>query len=97
MFYRVSHASKVALIHLTRQLRAGGFTLLDTQYSTDHLERFGVTEIPKDAYENRLAEALSQCPRWWPLSDEQAADLDTAVAAFDAASSALRNENDEQG
>lgn len=86
MFYRVSHASKVALIHLTRQLRAGGFTLLDTQYSTEHLERFGVTEIPKDDYEKRLAEALSQRPTWWPLSDPQTADLDTPVATFDAAS-----------
>lgn len=98
MFFRASHASKVALIHLTRQLRAGGFTLLDTQYSTEHLERFGVTEIPRDAYEQRLADALAVSSTWWPLSDEQAAALDTPVADLEVQSpTAPRNEDDPHG
>ena len=84
MFYRVSNASKVALVHLVRQLRAGGFALLDTQYSTEHLERFGVTDIPRTAFERRLSRALKEEPDWWPLSDAEAADLDTPVAAFSA-------------
>jgi len=82
MFFRVSNASKVALVHLVRQLRAGGFTLLDTQYATDHLRRFGVVEIPRAEYEDRLADALSVDATWWPLSDAQAADLDTPVDAL---------------
>ncbi|MFB6278676.1 MAG: leucyl/phenylalanyl-tRNA--protein transferase [Salinibacter sp.] len=85
MFYRVSNASKVALVHLVRQLRAGGFTLLDTQYSTEHLERFGVVEIPRPAFQKKLSRALDQTSTWWPLSDAEAADLDTPVSAFSAA------------
>jgi leucyl/phenylalanyl-tRNA--protein transferase len=82
MFFRVSNASKVALVHLVRQLRAGGFRLLDTQYSTEHLERFGVVEIPRADYLDRLDTALSVDTTWWPLSDPQAADLDRPVSAF---------------
>lgn len=66
MFYRVSNASKVALVHLVRQMRAGGFILLDTQYSNPHLEQFGCIEIPRDDYEDRLADALCVDPDWWP-------------------------------
>lgn len=87
MFFEVSNASKVALVHLVRQLRAGGFTLLDTQYSTDHLERFGVVEIPRPDYMERLEEALTVEPTWWPLSDAEAAALDRPVSAFEAAAS----------
>jgi len=98
MFYRVSNASKVALVHLVRQLRAGGFTMLDTQYSTDHLERFGVTTIPRPAFEQKLIRALDADPDWWPLTDAEAADLDTPVAALSAASPApLGNESAPNG
>ena len=38
MFHRARDASKVALVHLVARLRAGGFTLLDTQFVTDHLQ-----------------------------------------------------------
>lgn len=64
MFYRVSNASKVALVHLVRRLREGGFVLLDTQYATPHLEQFGVVEIPRAAYERRLAKALEVEASW---------------------------------
>lgn len=82
MFFEVSNASKVALVHLVRQLRAGGYTLLDTQYSTEHLKRFGVEEIPRSEYMQRLDEALRESPTWWPLSDADAAALDRPVAEF---------------
>ncbi|MHB9880286.1 leucyl/phenylalanyl-tRNA--protein transferase [Pacificimonas sp. ICDLI1SI03] len=59
MFTRVSGASKAALAHLVARLRTGGFTLLDTQFLTDHLARFGATEVPRDAYRTYLASALS--------------------------------------
>ena len=58
MFHRVTDASKVALWHLVRILREHGFTLLDTQWTTDHLEQFGSVEIPREEYLRRLAEAL---------------------------------------
>lgn len=64
MFYRVSNASKVALVHLVGRLRAAGFRLLDTQYATPHLEQFGVVEIPKEKYEKQLDEALAVDPAW---------------------------------
>lgn len=76
MFYRVSNASKVALVHLVRQLRAGGFTLLDTQYTNPHLEQFGVIEIPRAEYERRLQHAICGPTEWWPLSSDEAARPD---------------------
>jgi leucyl/phenylalanyl-tRNA---protein transferase len=66
MFHRVTDASKVALVHLVRQLRRGGYLLLDTQFVTAHLERFGVTEIPREEYERRLERALTVRAVWWP-------------------------------
>ena len=66
MFHRVTDASKVALVHLVRQLRRGGFVLLDTQFKTTHLARFGVVEIPRRVYEARLRRALRVPATWWP-------------------------------
>lgn len=59
MFHRVTDASKVALWHLVRILRNGSFTLLDTQWTTPHLEQFGGHEIPRDDYLRLLGRALS--------------------------------------
>jgi leucyl/phenylalanyl-tRNA--protein transferase len=58
MFSRVTDASKVALVHLVARLQRGGFTLLDTQFVTAHLQRFGAIEIARRDYRARLAEAL---------------------------------------
>jgi leucyl/phenylalanyl-tRNA--protein transferase len=58
MFSRVTDASKVALVHLVARLIAGGFVLLDTQFITDHLSRFGAEEIPRREYHRRLGRAL---------------------------------------
>src|SRR6185369_4795248 len=58
MFSRVTDASKVALVHLVARLRHGGFTLLDTQFVTAHLSRFGAVEITRRDYQARLAAAL---------------------------------------
>jgi leucyl/phenylalanyl-tRNA--protein transferase len=58
MFSRRTDASKVALVHLVARLVAGGFTLLDTQFLTEHLARFGAEEIPRREYQRRLAQAL---------------------------------------
>lgn len=58
MFSRATDASKIALCHLVARLRHGGYTLLDTQFVTEHLERFGVVEIPRADYHARLKAAL---------------------------------------
>ena len=73
MFYRVSNASKVALVHLVRQMQAGGYVLLDTQYSNPHLEQFGVIEIPRSDYESRLTHATGLDPSWWPADEADVA------------------------
>jgi leucyl/phenylalanyl-tRNA--protein transferase len=58
MFHRVRDASKVALVHLVARLRSGGFTLLDTQYITEHLKLFGAIEIERHDYHKLLEAAL---------------------------------------
>jgi leucyl/phenylalanyl-tRNA--protein transferase len=58
MFHYARDASKVALVHLVARLRAGGFALLDTQFVTDHLKRFGATEISRRHYHKELEAAL---------------------------------------
>ena len=58
MFSRATDASKIALVHLMARLVAGGYTLLDTQFSNPHLEQFGVREIPRDDFKLRLADAM---------------------------------------
>jgi len=58
MFSRKTDASKIALVHLVHRLIGGGFSLLDTQFTTAHLERFGVIEVARDVYQEMLDEAL---------------------------------------
>ena len=59
MFSRKTDASKIALVHLVEWLRENDFTLLDTQWMTDHLRQFGGMEIPREEYLELLAEALA--------------------------------------
>lgn len=58
MFSRERDASKVALVHLVANLISGGFRLLDAQFMTDHLARFGAEEISRGEYQRRLKAAL---------------------------------------
>jgi leucyl/phenylalanyl-tRNA---protein transferase len=58
MFSRATDASKVALAHLVARLRHGGFTLLDCQFITPHLESLGALEISRSAYMKLLNAAL---------------------------------------
>jgi leucyl/phenylalanyl-tRNA--protein transferase len=60
MFHRATDASKVALVALVDRLRAGGFLLLDTQWTTPHLEQFGTVEIPRADYLKLLEAALQR-------------------------------------
>jgi leucyl/phenylalanyl-tRNA--protein transferase len=50
MFSRRTNASKICLVHLVERLRAQGFRLLDTQFTTDHLKTFGAIDVPKAEY-----------------------------------------------
>lgn len=58
MFSRETDASKVCLVHLVERLRERQFKLLDTQFTTDHLKRFGAIDVPRAKYEKILAAAL---------------------------------------
>jgi leucyl/phenylalanyl-tRNA--protein transferase len=64
MFSTQTNASKVALVHLVARLRLSGFVLLDTQFITAHLARFGTIEIPRHDYHERLADALETPARF---------------------------------
>jgi leucyl/phenylalanyl-tRNA--protein transferase len=65
MFSRVPGASKVALASLVERLRGRGFTLLDTQWVTPHLEKFGACEIPRSEYLEQLAKAVEMKTSFW--------------------------------
>lgn len=71
MFSRATDASKVALAHLVARLRRGGFTLLDTQFVTPHLMRFGALEIARRDYRKRLEEALRVRARFYRELDPE--------------------------
>ncbi len=60
MFSRATDASKVALAYLVSLMKKGGYTLLDTQFVTDHLAQFGAVEIPRRDYLRMLAQALDK-------------------------------------
>ncbi len=66
MFSRRTDASKIALAALVHRLRAGGFTLFDTQFLTPHLASLGAVEIPRAQYHALLADALARNARFDP-------------------------------
>jgi leucyl/phenylalanyl-tRNA--protein transferase len=72
MFTRVPDASKIALVHLARQLARWNFGLVDCQMKTEHLARFGAREIPRAEFARRLANLVNY-PRTvdkWRLDDD---------------------------
>jgi leucyl/phenylalanyl-tRNA---protein transferase len=58
MFSRATDASKLALVHLVARLNAGGFTLLDAQFMTPHLARFGARPVGREDYRKMLDAAI---------------------------------------
>ncbi len=58
MFSHARDASKIALCHLAARLCKSGYTLLDTQFLTQHLSQFGAVEIDRPDYKERLAAAI---------------------------------------
>ena len=74
MFHRRTDASKLALIWLVARLRAGGFTLLDTQFVTDHLASFGAERVPRAVYHRALRAALAAQGDWRALDEDAPAE-----------------------
>ena len=71
MFSRQTDASKIALVHLVARLRAGGFSLLDAQFTNDHLMQFGTYEIAREKFHTRLADALARPADLHLMEDSQ--------------------------
>lgn len=64
MFHRARDASKIAVVHLVDHLRTRGFLLLDIQQWTPHTGTMGASEISRDEYLQRLAEAVCLPVNW---------------------------------
>lgn len=75
MFSRRTDASKIALVYLVARLKIGGFKLLDTQFVTEHLRRFGATEIPRAAYHRALSAALDHDANYGELQSDASLDV----------------------
>jgi len=84
MFSTERDASKIALVHLVARLCAGGYSLLDCQFLTDHLAQFGTREITKHDYKARLASAVRRQGNFAALDE-----LFSASGASEGASDAL--------
>jgi leucyl/phenylalanyl-tRNA--protein transferase len=86
MFHRVRDASKVALVHLVARLRRGGFTLLDTQFVTEHLAQFGAIEVPRREYKALLRNAIDRQANWFSWPQNRTVSGTEALAALSGAS-----------
>jgi leucyl/phenylalanyl-tRNA--protein transferase len=70
MFSTERDASKIALVHLAARLIRGGFTLLDTQFVTEHLRQFGTIELDRAAFQRELERALEKSADFFALPRE---------------------------
>ena len=80
MFSRATDASKIALVWLVARLRAGGFSLLDTQFTTDHLESLGAVEIIRKDYKRMLGAAIGTAARFHDLDEDAPPETVLALA-----------------
>jgi leucyl/phenylalanyl-tRNA--protein transferase len=69
MFSRERDASKVALVHLVERLKAGGYELLDTQFTTPHLKQFGAIDIDRSHYQRLLDAAIDKDADFFRLGE----------------------------
>jgi leucyl/phenylalanyl-tRNA---protein transferase len=75
MFSRESDASKVALVHLVARLKVGGFTLLDAQFTTQHLRQFGAIDIDRRHYQQLLDAAIARKADFYRLAGGGTSDV----------------------
>jgi leucyl/phenylalanyl-tRNA---protein transferase len=59
MFSHASDASKIAFVHLVRQVERWGFGMIDCQMKTAHLATLGAREIPRAEFGKNLAELVN--------------------------------------
>ncbi len=64
MFHRVTDAGKVALAYCVEHLRGRGFALLDIQWTTPNLLRFGAYEVTHRRYLTMLRKAIESPVRF---------------------------------
>ena len=79
MFSRERDASKVALVHLVARLRAGGYALLDTQFTTPHLRQFGAIDVERAHYQRLLDAALDRDADFYFFDAEGAGTSDLVL------------------
>lgn len=73
MFSAEADASKLALVHLARQLSAWGFALIDCQVASPHLMRLGAQNISRTAFCD-ISQQVQQLPppAEWRFAPEHA-------------------------
>jgi leucyl/phenylalanyl-tRNA--protein transferase len=71
MFSRETDASKVALVHLVARLKAGGFQLLDAQFTTPHLETLGARTISRVDYHVLLERAIDHDAEFFKFAGDR--------------------------
>jgi leucyl/phenylalanyl-tRNA---protein transferase len=81
MFSTARDASKVALVHLCARLIHGGFTLLDTQFVTEHLRQFGTLEIDRAEFHTLLEKALTHQADFLALPKDASPDRILEIVA----------------
>ena len=59
MFARATDASKIALVHLVRQLERWQFGLIDCQMRTAHLASLGARDIPRARFSRELEQLVN--------------------------------------
>lgn len=79
MFSFERDASKIALTHLVARLIAGGFQLLDTQFTTEHLKQFGTIELEREDFQIELERALQVDARFETLPTDASGEEIVAV------------------
>ena len=62
MFSTVTDASKIAFVHLVRQLQRWGFGLIDCQMKTAHLSSLGAREIPRADFLRQVSKLIQYSP-----------------------------------
>src|SRR5262245_20647478 len=82
MFSFQRDASKVALIYLCARLVHGGFSLLDTQFVTEHLKQFGAIEIGRQDFHQRLERALAHRADFFAMRADAGSEQVLATLAF---------------
>ena len=81
MFSKKTNASKYALIHLVSRLWKLDYKLLDVQFVNDHLIQFGVYEITRDEFRNKINHYLKKTRDFYSF-DQSKEDLFKDVLNF---------------